>query len=252
MIQYRKILELHFKEVSQRTISSSVGNSRQSVSDVIQKFTEKDLLDLTDEMDNNWLEEYLFPGKLASSKGYFPVDWDEIHKELQKKNITLKLLHIEYSNLVRDSNKIPYAYRTFCRHYGNYARKYKVTMPIRRKPGEIMEVDWAGNTLTINDPANGEALTVYVFVASLPYSQIFYAEGFLDMTSQSWLQAHINSFEYFGGVSEVLVPDNLKTGVIKAKGVESVLNQAYRELADYYGTTIVPARVKKPNKILFR
>ncbi|MCK9471755.1 MAG: IS21 family transposase [Bacilli bacterium] len=246
MIQYRKILELHFKEVSQRTISSSVGNSRQSVSDVIQKFKEKRLVELTDEMDDQWLEEFLFPEKLATSKGYFPVDWEEIHRELQKKNITLKLLHNEYSSIARDSKKIPYAYRTFCRHYGNYAKKHKVTMPIRRKPGEIMEVDWAGSTLSIKDPASGERLNVYVFVASLPYSQIFYAEGFLDMTSQSWLRAHINAFEYFGGASEVLVPDNLKTGVTKAKGVESILNQAYRELADYYRTTILPARIKKP------
>src|SRR5678810_469103 len=101
-----------------------------------------------------------------------------------------------------------------------------------------MEVDWAGSTLSIKDSASGERLNVYVFVASLPYSQIFYAEGFLDMTSQSWFRAHINAFDYFGGASEVLVPDNLKKGVTKAKGAEPVLNQAYRELADYYRTTI--------------
>jgi transposase len=106
-------------------------------------------------MNNQWLEEFLFPEKLAVVKGYFPVDWEEVHKELQKKNITLKLLHNEYSQLARDSNKIPYAYRTFCRHYGKYAKKYKLTMPIRRKLGEIMEVDWAGNTLNIKDPSTG-------------------------------------------------------------------------------------------------
>lgn len=246
MIQYRRILELHLKQTSQRTISSSVGHSRQTVSDVIQKAEKLGLIELTDDMNNQWLEEFLFPEKLAVAKGYFPVDWEEVHKELQKKNITLKLLHNEYSQLARDSNKIPYAYRTFCRHYGKYAKKYKLTMPIRRKPGEIMEVDWAGNTLNIKDPSTGENLTVYVFVATLPYSQIFYAEGFLNMKSPSWLTAHINAFEYFDGVTEVLVPDNLKTGVSKPKRAEPVLNESYRQLANYYGFTIVPARVRKP------
>lgn len=246
MINYRRILELHFKKTSQRTISSSVGHSRQTVSDVIQKANRLGLIELSDDMTNQWLEEFLFPEKLAIAKGYFPVDWEKIHLELQKKNITLKLLHNEYSQVARDNNKIPYAYRTFCRHYGKYAKKYKMTMPIKRKPGEIMEVDWAGNTLSVKDSYNGEDLTVYVFVSTLPYSQIFYAEGFLNMSSQSWLSAHINSFEYFDGVAEILVPDNLKTGVNKPKRGEPILNQSYRELADYYGSTIVPARVRRP------
>lgn len=72
-----------------------------------------------------------------------------MHRELQKKNMTLKLLHREYEQNARDNNKIPYAYRTFCRHYGKYANRYKVTMPIRRKLGEVIETDWAGNTLAI-------------------------------------------------------------------------------------------------------
>ena len=89
MIQYREILELNFREVSQRTIATSVGNSRQIVSDVIQKSKELCLNELSDDMSNEWLEEFLFPEKTALSKGYFPVDWDEVHRELQKKNIIL-------------------------------------------------------------------------------------------------------------------------------------------------------------------
>jgi|LFRM01.1.fsa_nt_gb transposase len=246
MIQYRSILELHFKETSQRTICSTVGHSRQTVSDAVKKAKHLGLVELTDEMTNQWLAEFLFPEKEAIAKGYFPVDWEEVHRELQKKNMTLKLLHYEYSLRARDIKKIPYAYRTFCRHYGKYAKKYKLTMPIRRKPGEIMEVDWAGNTLSIKDRSTGEKPTIYVFVATLPYSQLFYAEGFFNMTSQSWLVAHMHAFEYFNGVPEALVPDNLKTGVNKPLRGEPILNESYRELANYYGTTIVPARVKAP------
>ena len=246
MIQYRQILELHFKETSQRTISTSLGHSRHTVSDVIKKAQHLGLVQLTDEMNNQWLEEFLFPEKQAIAKGFFPVDWEEVHRELQKKNMTLKLLHSEYEQNARDNKKIPYAYRTFCRHYGKYADKYKLTMPIRRKPGELIETDWAGDTLSIQDRSTGEKLKVYIFVAAFPYSQLFYAEGFLNMKSENWLVAHIHAFEYFGGVAEVLVPDNLKTGVNKPFRGEPILNEAYRELANYYGTTIVPARVKAP------
>lgn len=246
MIQYRKILELHFNHVSQRTISTSVGSSRNTVSDVIKQAEKLGIDSLTDEMSNRWLEEFLFPEKLAIEKGFFPPDWETIHKELQKKNVTLKLLHMEYDQRARDGGKVPYAYRTFAENYGKYAKKYKATMPIRRKPGEVLEIDWAGSTLSITDRGNGEQLTVYIFVATFPYSQYSYVEGFLDMKSANWLTGHIHAFEYFGGVPETLVPDNLKTGVSKALRGEPILNEAYRELADYYQTVIVPGRVRSP------
>lgn len=246
MINYRKILELYFEDVSQRTISSSTGHSRNTVSNVVRKAKKLGLESLGDTITNSWLESFLFPEKQAIEKGYFPVDWEKVHKELQKKNITLALLHKEYADEAREGGKIPYAYRTFTDNYGKYAKKYKLTMHIRRKPGEIMEVDWAGSTLKINDRSTGEVLPAYVFVATLPYSQLGYVEAFLDMKSANWLTAHIHAFEYFGGVTEALVPDNLKTGVTKALRGEPLLNEAYRELADYYRTVVVPSRVRKP------
>lgn len=246
MINYRRILELYFEEVSQRTISSSTGHSRNTVSNVVHRTKKLGLESLNDTMTNPWLESFLFPEKQAVEKGYFPVDWEKVHKELQKKNVTLALLHNEYSFEAREDGKIPYAYRTFTENYGKYAKKYKLTMPIRRKPGEIIEVDWAGSTLDITDRSTGEMLPAYIFVATLPYSQLSYVEAFLDMKSANWIVAHIHAFEYFGGVAEALVPDNLKTGVTRALRGEPLLNEAYREMADYYRTVVVPSRVRKP------
>ncbi|WP_147533024.1 IS21 family transposase [Bacillus marasmi] len=246
MVNCRKILELYFEGVSQRTISSSTGHSRNTVSEVVHRARKLGIDNLNDTMTNRWLEVYLFPEKQAVEKGYYPVDWEEVHKELQKKNVTLTLLHHEYETEAREGGKIPYAYRTFCEKYGKYAKKYKLTMPIRRKPGEIMEVDWAGSTLHIYDRLTGEKIPAYVFIATLPYSQFSYVEAFLDMKSANWLIAHIHAFEYFEGVPETMVPDNLKTGVTKALRGEPILNEAYRELADYYRTVIVPSRVRRP------
>lgn len=246
MVNCRKILELYFEGVSQRTISSSTGHSRNTVSDVVLRAKKLGVDSLNDTMTNPWLETFLFPEKQAIEKGYFPVDWEKVHKELQKKNVTLTLLHHEYATEAREGGKIPYAYRTFAEKYGKYAKKYKLTMPILRKPGESMEVDWAGSTLEIIDRSTGEAIPTYIFIATLPYSQFSYVEAFLDMKSANWLIAHIHALEYFEGVPETLVPDNLKTGVTKALRGEPVLNEAYRELADYYRTVIVPSRVRKP------
>ena len=93
---------------------------------------------MTDTITNQWLRGAALPEKQAIEKGYFPANWETVHKELQKKNVTLKLLHTEYSQKTRDGNKIPYAYRTFAENYGKYSKKHKATMPIRRKPGKVL------------------------------------------------------------------------------------------------------------------
>lgn len=206
MINYRKILEHHFNGMTQRTIRVAVGSSRNTIRDVVNKAREKGLEELEVDMTNEWLEEFLFPEKRPQAK---------------------------------ENNSIPYAYRTYCEHYRRYAGKYKVTMPLKHKPGESMEVDWAGGTLNLSDKINGEDIKVYIFVATLPFSQYNYAEVFLDMTSTSWLTGHIHAFEYFNGIPEILIPDNLRTGVTKPDYAEPIINESYRELADYYQTVIV-------------
>src|SRR5699024_1689566 len=114
------------------------------------------------------------------------------------------------------------------------------------KQGESMEEDWAGSTLRMIDRSNGEAMPAYDFIATLHHSQSSYVEACLDMKSPNWLIGHTHAFEYFGGVPEALGPDNLKTGFTKALRGESLLNEAYRERADYYRTVIVPSRGRKP------
>lgn len=97
MISCRKILDLHLEGISQRTISASTGLSRNTVASVIKIAKARGIHSLTDKMTDSWLNEFLFPEKQAVEKGYYPVDWERVHKELQKKNVTLKLLH--FSNM---------------------------------------------------------------------------------------------------------------------------------------------------------
>lgn len=124
--------------------------------------------------------------------------------------------------------------------------KNKATMHINRKPGEQMGVDWAGRTACLADTDTGESIEAYVFLSVLPYSGYAYAEAFLNMGQESWIAAHVNAYHFFGGVTRILVPDNLKTGVIKHTKTEVVLNRTYQEMAEHYGTAIIPARVYTP------
>jgi transposase len=119
-------------------------------------------------------------------------------------------------------------------------------MHINKKPGERMETDWAGQTTSIQDNVTGGVIPVYIFVAVLPVSQYTYAEVFASRNLESWIAAHINAFVHFGGVPRMVVPDNLKTGVEKIEWYTPVINKTYHEMAEHYGTAIVPARVKKP------
>lgn len=156
MIRYRKILELKNEGISLRGISASTGNSCQKVTEVLTIADQKGLeCPLEEEMTAQWIEEFLFPEKTLEGSGRHPLDFERIHKELAKPNITLSLLHHEYEAECRTNQKIPYSYRSFLRHYSKYANKHKATLRIRRKPGEIMEVDWAGSTSSAIDRDTG-------------------------------------------------------------------------------------------------
>src|SRR5690625_5573944 len=147
MIHYRRILKLQDDGISLRGIAASTGNSRQKVTEIIRIAEKKGLVcPLEEEMTDQWIEEFLFPEKSLEASGRQPLDFDYIHKELAKPNVTLSLLHYEYEADCRANNKIPYSYRSYLRHYSRYDEKYKATLRIRRKSVDNMEVDWAVNT----------------------------------------------------------------------------------------------------------
>jgi len=137
-------------------------------------------------------------------------------------------------------------YSAFCLQYQQFAAKHKATLHVEHKPAERMEVDWAGDTASITDNITGRPIPVYVFVAVLPCSGYSYAEGFLNQNQESWISAHVHAYDFFGGTTRILIPDNLKTGVQKADWYSPVINKTYHEMAEYYGTAVIPTGVRKP------
>ncbi|HHY12619.1 MAG TPA: IS21 family transposase [Firmicutes bacterium] len=246
MTQYREILRMHSRGISQRSIANTLHCSRNTVSKVIRQAQERGLTwPLQDDLTEDRLAALLFPRKPQPVE-HEPPDIEKIHREMKKDGVTLSLLWAEYCEECHASGKTPLMYSQFCHHYRQYRQKNKATMHIPRKPGEQIEVDWAGKTASLTDPDTGDVVKAYVFVGTLSYSQCAYVEAFLAQDLENWITAHVHMFEYFGGVAQILVPDNLKTGVSRADWYSPEIQKNYQDMAEHYDTVIVPARIKKP------
>ena len=249
MTKYREILRLSNLGLSQQSIADSCGVSKKTVNRVLKKAKEINISWPLDANDTDAvLAEKLFPsaGKPIASNKRMP-DFAYIRKELLRNGVSKKLLWTEYMEDCRANGEEPLMYSQFCYHIQQDEQKHRATMHISRKPGEQVEVDWAGDPAMVIDPDTGEILKAYVFVGVMTYSQYAYVEAFLDMKQKSWISAHVHMYEYFGGVAKILVPDNCKTAVVHNGGwKDQQINETYQEMAEHYGTAIIPARVRTP------
>jgi transposase len=245
MRKIKEVLRLHFDSgLAQRPISRCTGISRTTVGDYLDRAKREGLgWPLPEALTDQELERRLFPPVLPipSADRLIP-DWSEVHTELKRKGVTLTLLWEEYQA------DIPHAYRysRFCQMYRNWAGKLKLSMRQIHKAGEKLFVDYAGHTLPIVDPQTGEIRESQIFVSVLGASNYTFAEATWSQDLSDWLGSHRRSFEFFGGVPQIVVPDNLKSGVTKPCRYEPDINPSYQDLAEHYGTAVIPARVRKP------
>jgi transposase len=231
-------------------IASTRHISKNSVSDV---FHIADTLGITyqdvKEKEADEVYRVFYPDKHAVENMYKEPDYEYVHKELKRVGVTLKLLHQEYLDVCGKEAAIPMGYTKFCDGYGTHTIGNRLTNHLLHRPGMTTEVDWSGSTMSYVDAVTGEIITVYLFVATLPYSQYSYVEPCLDMKSNTWLRCHVHMYEFFGGVTARTVCDNLKTGVIAhPKHGDIVLNNDYEALGTHYMTAIMPTGVRKPKQ----
>ena len=214
MTNYREILRLNSLGRNKTQIADACDCSRTTVIAVLRRAEEAGLCyPLPESLSDKELSSKLHPS-VQEKPVYKMPDYEYVHKELQKSGVTLKLLWLEYCERCRENGELPYQSTQFNKYYSDYAIKTNATMHLNHKPGEIMQVDWAGDTAAVIDTVTGEIIPAYLFVASLPYSGYAYAESFFSMNQECWTAAHVNAFKYFGGVTRILQCDNLKTGVI--------------------------------------
>lgn len=248
MTKYREILRLNALGLSQQNIANSCNVSKKTVNRVLKRAKELAISWPLDENETDGIlaDKFFPPAKPVGSNKRMP-DYAYIRKELLRNGVSKKLLWTEYMEDCRLNGAEPLMYSQFCYHIQQDEQKYRATMHINRKPAEQVEVDWAGNPATIIDPDTGEIIKAYIFVGVMTYSRYAYVEAFPDMKQQSWINAHVHMYEFFGGVAKILVPDNCKTAVIRNNNWnDQQINEIYQEMAEHYGTAIIPARVRTP------
>ena len=236
--------------MSRNSIASTRNISRHSVSDVFRIADEKGIhfKDVRD-LDETAAYQLFYPEKHAYETMYGDPDYPHVHEELKKTGVTLKLLHEEYVEKCQAAGEIPMGKTKFNEGYADYTAANKLTNHLDHKPGEKAEVDWSGPTMHYVDTTTGEAITVYLFVGTLPYSQYSYVEPCLDMKMDTFLRCHNRMYAYFGGVPRRTVCDNLKTGVVShPREGEIVLTDDYAALGSHYLTAIMPTGVRRPKQ----
>lgn len=244
MRKIAEVLRLHHEcRRSQREIAEVVGASPTTVGEYLRRASRAGIgYPLPAGLAETALQARLFPPVLPRSVERTEPDWPTIHRELGRKHVTLDLLWQEYKAEQSDG----YRYSAFCQHYRAWVGKLAVSMRQTHAPGEKLFVDYAGTTLAVIDPATGEIREAQLFVAVLGASNYTYAEATWTQSLPDWLGSHVRALEFLGGAPEIVVPDNLKSGVKKPDWYEPDINPSYQDWASHYGVAVIPARVRKP------
>ncbi len=245
MRKIKEVLRLKFdNQLSKRQIAQSCSIAHSTVSEYLRRFRQASLSwPVPEEIDDNQLEQLLFPRPQIGSPHRRPQpDWAYIHRELRRKGVTLMLLWQEYKEVHPNG----YQSSQFCHLYRQWAKQLDPVMRQEHRAGEKMFVDYAGMTVAVFDMQSAKMRQAQIFVAVLGASNYTYAEATWTQALPDWIASHSRAFNYFGGVAQVVVPDNLKAGVSKACFYEPNINPTYLDMANHYGTVVIPTRVRRP------
>jgi len=245
MRKIKEILRLKWDcKLSNRQIGESCSVAHSTVADYLLRAKMAGLSwPLDPEMDDAAIENLLFP----VTQNPVPADrkmpdMGYLYREMKKKSVTLQLLWYEY----KQANPDGYQYSQFCNLYRQWVKKLDVTLRQEHRAGEKLFIDYAGQTVSIVNHKTGEIIEAQIFVATLGASNYTFAEASISQDLPSWIKSHVHAFEFFGGCADILVPDNLKSGVSSPCRYEPDINPTYLDLAEHYNTTVIPARTQKP------
>ena len=240
----KDILRLSLAGVSKSKIQEITNISRKTIREYLHQAecTQVNFADIADLSD---IEIYkkLFPETTVAKTELKPQpDWAYVIQEMKRKHVTLLQLHREYIEQYPQGIQ----YSQFGEYYRRFVKKLDITMRQTHRYGEKGFVDYAGDTVQVIDSNTGEVCKAQIFVAVLGGSNYTYAEATWTQSIPDWVQSHCNAFVYFGGVPELTVPDNLKSAVDKACRYEPLINRTYYDMAEHFGTVIMPTRIIHP------
>ncbi len=243
MRKLREILRLKYeRRMGHRAIARACGVGLGTISEYVRRARREGLSwPLPSELDDRSLEATLFPVAEPNRERISP-DAARIHQELKRTGVTLQLLWEEYAEVHPDG----YRRSQYCEIYRRWAKKLKPSMRQVHRAGEKTFIDFSGKRPQIVDRKTGEQIDVELFVAVLGASSFTYAEAIESQKLPSWVDVHTRMIDYFGGSTEIWVPDQLKSGVTGSCRYEPKINRTYQGLAEHYGSVVIPARPRKP------
>ena len=244
MKRIRTIIELHSRDrLSQRMIARAVGVSRPVVGHYISLFIRSGLsLSQVEATSDTELDARLRPSDTATDPRYeeFARLLPGITRELGRHGVTRQLLWEEY----RRTHRNGYSYTQFCFYLQAYAETSEISMHLEHEGGRKIFLDFAGWKPKYFD--NGVERAAELFVAVFPASDLIYCEGTESQAVEQLVCATRHALEYAGGAPAILVPDNLKAGVTASDRYEPKVNETFEDFATYYGSVVIPARVRRP------
>ena len=245
MRKIQRVLRLFFEAgLSIRAIARSVQASPSTVGDYIRRANTAGLSwPLPEALDEPALEAQLFPvAPVEPGVERAIPDWARVHTERRRKGVTLALLWQEY----KAEHPEGLQYSQFCERYRRWRGRLDVVMRQSHRAGEKLFVDYAGQSVSIVDPTTGEVRKAQIFVAVLGASSYTFAEATWTQALPDWCASHVRALNFFNGVPEIVVPDNLRSAITRAHRYEPDAHPTYTDLAEHYGFAIVPARVRRP------
>lgn len=245
MRKIKEILRLKFEaKLTNRQIGRSLNLSPGTVCRYLQEAAAKRITwPLENDVDESSLDEIIFGSAKKKTARLVAPDWFAVHTELQKKGVTKQLLWEEYC--AQYGQKF-YRYSQFCLNYRKWQLGQKLSMRQAHKAGEKLFVDYAGQTVPIFSSDSLEIHNAQIFIAVLPVSNYVFAEATYSQKTMDWIGSHVRAFNFLGGVTEIVVPDNLKAAITKACKYDPDINPTYQQLACHYHFSILPARPRKP------
>ena len=249
MSTIRQVLELKYRNaLTTRQIQTITQVSKSSVANYLKIYKELDCtLDEVLALNDKTLEELFFPkhretAKTITTKYLQHPDWNEVRSELTKKGITRHLLWEEY----KEKNPNLYSYSQFNRYYKRFLSQLNPSMRQVHYAGDKLFIDYSGLTMPIVNQKTGEITKAQIFVSVLGASGYTFVHASQTQSTKDFILSHTLAFIFYGGIPNILVPDNLKAGVISHKKGVVVLNSSYADMGNHYGVAIEPARPYKP------
>ena len=251
MTDYRYVMGLLVQGLAYRQIEAMAGCSHRAIARARRVLDDEQLssAEQVAALSAEDLDRLFADGRKNVVGEFVPVDIGKIVTvRLGRKKPPLKVLWGQYLKSDADPGARFYGYERFCQIVTEHVRANDLTLPIAHVPGHTMQVDWAGTMMQVTDPITRAVTPVAVFVATLPFSGMVFAYGYLDEKQPAWCDGHRRAFEYYGGVAQVIVPDNASTASNQISRTDRArdVNASYADFLAHYGAAAVPTRSNRP------